>query len=171
MSEAKLDHDAAVKKLGKLISDIQYAMLTTAEPDGTLRSRPMATHFNHNSKEFDGTLWFFTKDHSPKVDEVQQDHHVGISFASPEQSTYVSVSGMATLVKDRKKNEELWTDKYIAWFPKGLDEPELALLKVTVDKAEYWDTPSSTVAHITGFVKATLTGKPHHAGDHDKIEM
>ena len=78
---------------------------------------------------------------------------------------------MAKLVKDRAKNEELWTEKYKAWFPKGLDEPELALLKVTVDKAEYWDAPSSTVAHIVGYVSATVTGKPHHAGDHDKIDM
>ena len=171
MSEEKQDHAAAMKKLGELISDIQFAMLTTAEPDGSLRSRPMATHFNHNSKEFDGTLWFFTKDHSPKVDEVNKDHHVGVSFSSPEQSTYVSVSGMATLVKDKAKNAELWDKKYIAWFPKGLDDPELSLLKVTVDKAEYWDTPSSTVAHLVGFVKASITGKPHHAGDHDKITV
>ncbi len=170
MSEAKLDHDKAVKKLGKLISDVQFAMLTTAEPDGTLRSRPMATHTNHNA-EFDGTLWFFTKGESPKVGEVKQDEHVNLSFSSPEQSTYVSVSGTATLVRDKGKAKELWDPKYIAWFPKGLDEPDLALLKVDVSKAEYWDTPSSTVAHAVGIVKALITGKPHHAGDHDKIEM
>ena len=171
MSDEKTDHATAVKKLGELISDIQFAMMTTVEPDGSLRSRPMATHFNHNSSEFDGTLWFFTKEHSPKVDEVDQDHHVGLSYASPEQSTYVSVSGMATLVRNEAKQKELWDKKYIAWFPKGLDDPELSLLKVTVDKAEYWDTPSSTVAHLVGFVKAVTTGKPAHPGDHDKVSM
>ena len=171
MSDTNQDHATAVKKLGDLISDIQFAMLTTVEPDGSMRSRPMATHFNHNSKTFDGTLWFFTKEHSPKVDEVHQDHHVGLSYASSEQSTYVSVSGMATLVQDAAKNKELWDPKYIAWFPKGLDDPELSLLKVTVDKAEYWDTPSSTVAHIVGFVKSVATGKPAQPGDHDKIQL
>ncbi len=164
------DHDASVKKLGKLIGDVQFAMMTTAEPDGSLRSRPMATHTNHNA-EFDGTLWFFTKETSPKVDEVQQDRHVNLSFSSPEQSKYISVSGTATLIHDKDKQEELWTSKYLAWFPKGLDDPELALLKVDVDKAEYWDTPSSTVAHIVGFVKSVTTGKPYKAGDHDKITM
>ena len=171
MSEEKTDHATAVKKLGQLISDVQFAMLTTAEPDGTLRSRPMATHFNHNSKEFDGSLWFFTKGEAPKVEEVKQDQHVGLSFSSPEQSKYVSVSGTAVLVRDKSKLAELWDPKYKAWFPKGLDDPDLALLRVDVAKAEYWDTPSSAVAHIVGFVKATLTGKPHHAGDHDKITM
>ena len=170
MSE-KLDHDAAVKKLGELISDVQFAMMTTADPDGSLRSRPMATHFNHNSKHFDGTLWFFTKGESPKVGEVKQDEHVCLSFSSPEQSTYVSVSGNAMLVRDKEKAKELWDPKYIAWFPKGLEEPDLALLRVEVTKAEYWDTPSSAVAHIVGFIKATVTGKPSHPGDHDKITM
>ncbi len=163
-------HDEAVKKLGKLIADVQFAMMTTAEPDGSLRSRPMATHTNHNA-EFDGTLWFFTKGESPKVDEVKQDRHVNLSFSSPEQSKYVSVSGTAMLVRDKAKQEELWTSKYIAWFPKGLDDPDLALLRVEVEKAEYWDTPSSTVAHIVGFVKAVTTGKPYKVGDHDKITL
>ncbi len=164
------DHDESVKKLGKLISDVQFAMMTTAEPGGSLRSRPMATHTNHNA-EFDGTLWFFTKETSPKVDEVQKDQHVNLSFSSPEQSKYVSVSGTATLVHDEDRKKEYWNTKYLAWFPKGLEDPELALLKVVVDKAEYWDTPSSTVAHILGFVKAVTTGKPSKAGDHDKITM
>ena len=163
-------HDDAVKKLGKLIADVQFAMMTTAEPDGSLRSRPMATHTDHNA-EFDGTLWFFTKGESPKVDEVKQDQHVNLSFSSPEQSKYVSVSGTAMLVRDKAKAKELWTSKYLAWFPKGLDDPDLALLRVSVDKAEYWDAPSSTAAHIVGFVKAVTTGKPYKAGDHDKITM
>ena len=170
MSDEKLDHDAAVKKLGKLISDVQFAMLTTAEADGTLRSRPMATHMNHNA-DFDGSLWFFTKGEAPKVAEVKGDQHVNLSYSSPEQSKYVSVSGTAMLVRDKAKLSELWDKKYMAWFPKGLDDPDLALLRVDVAKAEYWDTPSSAVAHIVGFVKAVTTGKAYHPGDHDKITL
>ena len=164
------DRDEAIKKLGQMIKDIQFAMLTTAEPDGSLRSRPMATHQDHNN-EFDGVLWFFTKGDAPKVDEVKEDQHVNLSYSSPEQSKYVSVSGTATLVRDKKKAEELWTPRYKAWFPKGLDDPELALLRVDVDKAEYWDTPSSTVAHAIGVVKAIATGKSYKPGDHEKVSL
>ncbi len=169
MSEHK-DHDAAVKKLGQMIKDIQFAMLTTVEPDGSLRSRPMATHQDHD-KEFDGVLWFFTKGEAPKIDEVKQDQHVALSYASPEQSKYVSVSGTALLVRDKAKAAELWDPKYKAWFPKGLDDPDLALLRVDVAKAEYWDTPSSTVAHAIGLVKALATGKSHDPGDHEKVNL
>ncbi len=164
------DHHEALQKLGHLIADIQFAMLTTVEPDGSLRSRPMATH-QDKSGQFDGILYFFTKGDAPKADEVRQDQHVALSYSSPEQSKYVSISGTALVLRDKKKEAELWDPKYKAWFPQGLDDPDLALLRVTVEKAEYWDTPSSTVAHAIGLVKALATGKPYHPGDHEKISL
>lgn len=160
-------HDDSVQKLGRLIKDIKFAMLTTVCDDGSLRSRPMATQ----EAEFDGTLWFFTRAGAPKVGEVQRDEQVNVSYASPADQRYVSVSGRARLVRDPAKNRELWSAAYKAWFPKGLDDPELALLRVEPDKAEYWDAPSSTMAHLFGVVKAALTGKAAKPGDHEKLDL
>ena len=157
MIESKGQEDA-IRKVGQLIEDIQFAMLTTAEPDGCLRSRPMATHQDHG-KDFDGVLWFFTHAETGKVDEVKRDQHVNLSYASPEHSKYVSISGVATLVRDKVKAKELWDPKYKAWFPKGLDDPDMALLRVDVTKAEYWDTPGGAVVHAIGLVKALATGR------------
>ena len=156
-----------VKKLGEMIKDIKFAMLTTIDDTGALRSRPMATQ----NKEFDGDLWFFTKASAPKVDEVEREHHVNVSYSHPEDQMYVSISGQARLVRDVAKNNELWNMPMKAWFPDGPDDPELALLQVSVDKAEYWETPGSMVVHLVGFVKATITGKPHHPGENEKIEF
>ncbi len=161
------DQNESIKKLHELIKDIRFAMLTTVEEDGTLRSRPMATQ----EFEFDGNLWFFTNANAPKVDEVKHDQHVNLSYAEPDKQKYVSVSGKAELVRDRQKIEELWNPIYKAWFPQGLDDPNLSLLKVSVDKAEYWDSPSSQVVRLFGFVKAAVTGKPiSNAGENEKIE-
>jgi general stress protein 26 len=155
-----------IKKLRELIQDIKFAMLTTVEEDGTLRSRPMATQ----ATEFDGDLWFFTNATAPKVDEVQRDQHVNVSYANPEAQKYVSISGRAQLVRDRHKIEELWNPLYKAWFPKGLDDPDLALLQVSVEQAEYWDSPSSPLVRLVGFVKALTTGKPYSGGENQKID-
>jgi general stress protein 26 len=160
------DHNENIKKLGDLIKDIRFAMLTTAEEDGTLRSRPMATQ----QVDSDGYLWFFTYGGAHKVDEIKHDQHVNVSYAEPKDQKYVSVSGTAQLVRDRQKIEELWNPLYKAWFPQGLDEPDLALLKVSVDKAEYWDSPSSRVVRLVGFVKAVVTGKRIEGGENEKIE-
>jgi len=101
------------QKLKELIQGIKFAMLTTAEADGTVRSRPMATQ----EVEFDGDLWFFTYADAPKVEEVQHNQHVNVSYAAPDRNCYVSVSGTAQLVRDRSKIAELWQPKYKAWFP------------------------------------------------------
>jgi len=158
-----------IEKLGGLIKDVKIAMLTSQDADGTLRSRPMATQ----KTPFDGTLWFFTQAHSPKVDEVEQSRQVNLSYAAPDDNTYVSVTGAAQLVRNQEKAKELWNPILKAWFPKGLEDPELALLCVTVEKAEYWDSPSSAMVQLAGYVKSVATGKglTPTPGDHEKISL
>ena len=155
------------KKLTELIKDIQFTMLTTQEPDGTLRSRPMTTQ----QQEFDGDLWFFVGAHSGTAREVQQDQQVNLGYANPGKNTYISVSGRANLVRDRAKMEELWNPVYKAWFPDGLDDPNLALLRVEPTQAEYWDAPNGKVVQALGFAKALLTGQPFQGGENEKLNL
>ncbi len=129
------------KHLSSLIDGIKVAMLTTIGPDGSLRSRPMATL----PGEFDGTLWFFTNIDSPKVDEVQLEQHVNVSYDDSDDHRYLSISGRATLSQERQKLEELWTPILLTWFPLGLDDPHLALLRVEADSWEYWDCQVATM--------------------------
>jgi general stress protein 26 len=156
-----------VEKLAKLIKDIQFAMLTTAMPDGSLRSRPMATQ----RAPFDGTLWFFTPADSAKVHEIEDDQHVNVSYADPSRNNYVSVSGRASVVRDEAKAKALWSESLRTWFPKGSDDPDIALLKVTVDAAEYWDAPSSAMVHLYGYAKAVTTGKRPRGGENEKVKV
>ena len=165
--EKENSHEESVKKLAEIIKGVKFAMLTTADKDGTLHSRPMATQ--NTDAEFDGTLWFFTKASAPKVDEIDHEHHVNVSYAETGHQRYASVSGMARLVRDAAKNNEFWTPAMKAWFPKGPDDPETALLHVDVAKAEYWESAPNPIVVAIGYVKATLTGKPYRAGDNEKI--
>jgi general stress protein 26 len=155
------------EKLAKLIKGIKIAMMTTVETDGTLRSRPMATQ----QQEFSGDLWFFTGKSSHKVVEIGKDYHVNLSYADPSANRYISVTGTAELVNDHEKAEELWNPILKAWFPKGLEDPDLALLKVTPTKAEYWDSGNSTIVQVIGFVKAVVTGQRAKPGDHAQLSL
>ncbi len=163
----KNDHND-VEKFRELIKDIKIAMLTTQNDDGSLRSRPMGTQL----EDFDGHyLWFFTYGKSPKVQDVQHDRQVNVSYADPGGNRFVSVSGRALLVRDRKTMEKYWNAVYKAWFPDGLDTPDIALLQVTVDKAEYWDAPSNKFVTLVGFLKAVVTGKQFEGGENEKINF
>lgn len=163
------NHDQNVARLASLIKDFKVAMLTTIEPGGQLRSRPMATQ----KTEFDGQLWFFTELDSAKVDEIDREQQVGVSYANPDQQIYVSVSGTARVVRDRARIEELWSPLYKAFFPKGLDDPNIALLRVDAEQAEYWDSPSGKLVQLAGFVKAIATGKQYgeEGSDHKTIKL
>lgn len=159
--------DQDLEKLVALIKDIKTAMFTTAEIDGTLRSRPMRTQ----QVKPDGTLWFFTWEDSGKTHEIKHDRHVNVSYMSDADNTYVSVSGKARVVKDQAKIDELWHEPLKAWFPNGKDDPNIALIKVTIHQAEYWDTPSSTLVHLYGMAKAMITGEAADPGENKKINL
>ena len=148
------DHEGA-KKLYDMIQKVKVAMMTTADPDGTLASRPM---WNNDADEV-GDLWFFTKLHSPKTAEIGRDNQVNLAYADPSSQTYVSVAGKAEIVRDQRLIDEKWQESLKTWFPKGKDDPEVALIRVHPEKGEYWDSPSSTMVHLYGYVKASLTGE------------
>ena len=162
-----MTHQEAVKKLGELVKDIRMAMLTTVHEDGTLHSRPMATQ----DIEFDGDLWFFTGVDTSKVDDVRRTQQVNVAYASPSDHRYVSIEGEAEIVNDRAKMKSLWSPAYKVWFPEGLDDPRLRLMKIHVTGAEYWDTPGGMVSVLAGFLKSVVTGHREKMGDNQTLEI
>lgn len=155
------------QKIHGLIHDIRVAMLTTLDTDGQLHSRPMGTQ----ETEFDGSVWFFTSRSSGKIHSIETESHVNLAYSKPEDQRYVSLAGKAFVVEDRVQMEKLWSPILKAWFPLGLEDPDLCLLRIDVESAQYWDSPSSTVVKIVGFTKAILTGKPYAPGENKKVQI
>ena len=91
-------------------------------------------------------------------------------YADPGSDSYVSVSGTARIVENMARKEELWNAMVKAWFPKGVDDPELALIAVDVTKAEYWDVKSSKLVQLFTMAKAAVTGAPPvDMGEHGTV--
>ncbi len=152
-----------MKKVADLIDDIGIGMLTSEDAHGSLVSRPM------QALEIDaaGSLWFFTSADSHKVDESPK---VNVAFADADDASYVSVSGRGALVKDRAKIDELWTAMAKPWFPNGKDDPNLALLRVDVDSAEYWDSNSSKMVRLMAMAASSIAGKPIGMGENRTVQ-
>jgi general stress protein 26 len=149
------------KKIGELVKGIHIAMMTTVAKDGTMSSRPMAVQ----DKPFDGTLWFLTRSTSEKVGEVEEDRHVTLTFAEPSHSKYLALKGKAIVSGDRGKIKELWNPMYKAWFPKGEDDPEIAVLRVDVSEGDYWEATSGKIVMMVKYAVATATGKKVEMGE------
>jgi general stress protein 26 len=165
MTSAK-SREENLGKIRELVKEIDFCMLTTVDENGDLHSRPMSAN---GEIDPDGNIWFFTDVSSHKVSEVAKLPRVNVSFADPENQKYVSVSGSAELVRDRQKIDELWKPEFKMWFPGGKDDPKIALLKINLEKAEYWDSPSSTVGYAMSFIKSLVTGAEAEFGENKKL--
>jgi general stress protein 26 len=157
-----------LEKLRDLVKDIDFCMLTTIDERGDLHSRPMSSN---GAIDYDGYIWFFTGAYSHKVSEIKDDARVNVSFADPQNQNYVSITGRAKLVRDREKIDELWEPQFTMWFPEGKDDPNIALLRVVIEKAEYWDSPSSGASYLLNFVSAVVTGEEPDSGEHKQLEF
>jgi general stress protein 26 len=165
---AELIKGIHVTNLAYFIKNIQIAMLTTRTSENVLHSRPMRVQ----QVAFDGNLWFFTKSSSQESAEIKHNPRVNVTFAQIDKQLYVSISGKAALIVDRAKMKSLWSPIYKAWLPEGLDDPELQLIKITVDAAEYWDGSASGVAtQIFGFVQSLGSGKRSNQEISERVDF
>jgi general stress protein 26 len=152
-------------KLRSLLEGARVAMLTTVGEEGRLFSRPMAMH----EVDSGGYLWFFTGLHTHAVTELKRDDRLNVSVS--HGNTYVSISGRGAIVEDPKKAAALWSPLYKAWFPKGLDDPDLTLIRVSVETAEYWDSPGGPVNSLIGYVRNIATGEVADVGEHGELRV
>lgn len=151
------------KTLVDLLEDQRICMFTTTTADGTLRSIPMARQEVEPTAE----LWFITAKDTEHTRDVQARPDVQLTFSG--DSAWVALNGRAEVVDDLEKLKELWSTFAEAWLPEGPAGPNSVLIKVDVDKAEYWDTPGSKLATAVSLVKSKVTGEPYKS-DHGTVE-
>lgn len=144
-----------VQVLSDLIADIPFAMLTTTDRHGRLHSRPMTPQRQEGD---DGTLWFFTDRRTHGVEEITLHPQVNVSFTDSGAHRYISCSGRAIVVDDRSQAQKFWKPQYAVWFPLGPDDPNLVMLRVEIEQADYWDSPNTWAGRLLAFAKALATG-------------
>lgn len=153
-------------KIKELVEGINIAMLVT-ENGRELRSRPMYTA----GLADDFSLYFFTNKHSGKAEEIEQQQSVNLAFANPKKQEYLSISGQATLVEDDTQMDELWKPMMKAWYPDGLNDPNLILLRVIPTTAEFWDTSSNRLVQLFEIGKAIITNSVYDGGKHETVKF
>ena len=133
-----IDHQSGFPdKLWALIKDARIAMFTTRQPDGRLRSCPLTMRSNPGIDQF--FLLFLAPRTCESVADLQQDTSVSIAYSDPKDGTYVTVSGSACLVEDMARRKNLLSEGAEIGLVNGIEEEDLALIRVRVTQAEYWD--------------------------------
>jgi general stress protein 26 len=161
------DRENPYDKLWSMIDRSRFAMFTTIEPNGSLRSRPMTTVQNR----FDGSLWFFARAATDIVRAVSGNPSVSLSYGNSKDADFVAVSGTARVVTDVGKKHELWSPAVEAWLPEGADSPAVVLIDVEADHGEYWDSASKLVQLFSVARALATSEKPPGQGEHRKLAI
>jgi general stress protein 26 len=142
------------RHLHEIACAFRNAMLVTRGVDGSLHARPMALA----EMKADTDAIFSTSLESPKIKEIELNPEVLVTFQS--RSEFASIHGTASIVQDRAEIDRLWSESWRIWFPKGKDDPNLCLLKVSADRGEYWDTSGlEGIKFAIESIKARLAGR------------
>jgi len=158
-----LSEDEKRQRLSTLLSRFETAMLVTRTADGGMRARPLSIAESQD----DGAMYFTTAVDSPKVEELEMDPHVNVVMQDGRH--FVSLSGAATVVRDRGVIERLWRPSWKVWFPLGKDDPSLCLLRVDPTDAAYWDlTGTSGIRYVFEMAKAYVKGARPPADDDER---
>jgi general stress protein 26 len=161
--KASLTGDDALEKLRELLANFPIATMVTVEPGGAITARPIGVVGDHDA--FDGQLWFITDKRSRKVQAIGAGATTFLIFEDHGKGAYLHLTGRAQVVEDRARLEELYTPVQRTWFPDGLDDPHMTLVRFDASQGEYWDQHNGMLRLLAAFTKSMVTGSPGSSGN------
>jgi general stress protein 26 len=158
------DNAKNIDRAWELMKKIGFAMLVTRDGE-KLRSRPMSAY----PEREENTVYFLSDARHQTDDEISRNATVNLSFADAGSQKYVSVTGKAIVSNDRAKIAELFSTPAKAWWGSA-DDPNIRVLKITPDEAEFWDSPGTVISYVK-MAAAAATGTRPNIGDNRKVSM
>jgi general stress protein 26 len=158
------DNARDAERAWELMKKIGFAMLVTRDGD-KLRARPMSAHLERENN----AIYFLTDARRHKDDEIARNPGINLSFADASAQKYVSLTGTAVVSNDRAKIKELFSTPAKAWWDSA-EDPNIRVLKITPDDAEYWDSPGTVVSYVK-MAAAAVTGTRPDLGENRKVSM
>lgn len=164
-----------VKEFWEKIENIKIGMLVTETEESNLRSRPMYTHLVEDQNQ----IWFACRWGAPKNSEILHHKKVNVAYSDVADNIFISVSGIASIVSDNKEiqrflePDKLKLESLEEWFPKDPHDPNLAIIKLKVELAEYWNSGSGIMESIGNYLKSKVSDKntlPKEK-EHEKIQF
>lgn len=160
MSHYTHEHD----KVWDLADHITICMFITHDGQRH-RARPMAAYVRRDEH----AIYFLTNAESAKAHQTERDHDVTLAFADKGHNDYLTISGPARVSNDRDKIRDLFNVFAKAWW-KDADDPDIRLITVTPEEAEYWEGPGGPVAVIKMLAAAATDRRPD-MGDNEKVNL
>lgn len=155
-------------QLCEILRSVNIALLTTTRRRGGPHTRPVQTLAIDEPQQL---LWFFTDRGSPKAREVNVDRHVTLGYAKPSKGLFAVIYGVGRVLHDPSQARRLWRLEQRAYYPSGPADPRLAVLRVQIERAEYWIAPGR-LSYWVAAARAVVTGSAEGTlGENCKLDL
>ncbi|WP_230660801.1 pyridoxamine 5'-phosphate oxidase family protein [Psychrobacter sp. I-STPA10] len=164
---SKLSKKEHLHKISELIKDVKFAMMTTTTHEGHLHACPMTTNsFDLEKKE----IWFIGDKQTETVADIERNPQINLAYTCHHDKDYVSINGTAELVDDKAILDKLWSHHYNAFYEHGKDDPNIQLIKVVPNGAEYWLSGNAVVNMFKMTAASVIDGKTaEQLGDNHSV--
>ena len=156
-------HSNDNEKVWSMMEKIGIAMLVSRDGE-RLRARPMSAYVSREENK----VYFLADARQHKDDEIARNPAVNLAFSNAA-SQFVSVTGRAEVSNDRSKIKQLFTTAAKAWW-QSAEDPNIRVLKITPDDAEFWDTPGTVISYVK-MAAAAVTGTRPDIGENRKVAI
>jgi len=158
------DNARDVDRAWELMKKIGFAMLVTHDGD-KLRARPMSAYLEPENN----AVYFLSDVRHHKDEEIAKNPGINLSFADASNQKYVSITGTAVVSNDRAKIKQLFSTPAKAWWDSA-EDPNIRILKITPDDAEFWDSPGTVISYVK-MATAAVTGARPEIGENRKLAL
>lgn len=125
----------AVETLRTMVTGLDVCMLITTDAEGHRHNRQMAAI----RIDDEGNCWFFASKGSGKLRDLANNNKLQVVFADPGKNNYVEIHGIAEVICDQQQLARNWSPLVSEWFPRGIDDPRVCLVRVDTTNVFYWD--------------------------------
>jgi general stress protein 26 len=161
-----ISRDSEIDEVWNLADKIKACMLVTIS-GREMRARPMHALSDREAE----CLWFITDQRGAKDDEIKAAPNVCLAFADINSNSYLSITGHAEVLRDVAKATALWSTEAQAWWPEGPTDPDVRVLRVNPENAEYWDARGNSILVALKLAAARVSGHPPDLGENRKVQM
>nr|WP_321226378.1 pyridoxamine 5'-phosphate oxidase family protein [uncultured Psychroserpens sp.] len=165
-NEENLIGKDAIQKIEAILDNNKLAMMSTKLTSMPFSVCPMTT------QEIDenGKLWFFTGKDSDHFRQLEKDNRLHLTYSNQGDQEFLSVYGVSDVSENKQKIDELWSSFLKVWFT-GKDDPNLALLCVTIKDAYYWDQKYNKAVTLFNMAKAAISGEKSDTNEQGELSV
>jgi general stress protein 26 len=146
----------AIDKLKEVVRKAETCFFCTSESASrTGATRPM----NVRLVDDEGNLWFLSASDSHKNQAIASDPTVKLYFQGSPHSDFLTLDGVATIMRDKAEIKKLWGFLLKTWFTEGEDDPRITAIKVVPTHAYYWDNKHGNAVAGVKILVGAVVGK------------